>query len=271
MHEFEERAERARYLRVALRYADAVAALGLPEPEAARRLLAAAPGATGRTHTAIVPLPDRSAKIHLRPVRHGGLLGGLWRGALLGMHRPIRELEVTGQLSHAGVAVPDPVLVAGWRIFGPFWSAVVGTAHLERSIDGVALLADAPQPKRLLRAAEAAGRAVRRFHDAGGRHADLHLKNLLFRESGEATEAWIVDLDKARVGAPPRARRRARELMRLYRSLIKRRLSGRVGRRGCARFLAAYVAGDRELRRALRTHFRFERLRIAVHALAYRR
>jgi hypothetical protein len=61
------------------------------------------------------------------------------------------------------------------------------------------------------------------------------------------------------------------ELMRLYRSLLKRGLREVVGSRACARFLAAYTAGDRELRRELLSHLPRERLRLTMHALRYSR
>ncbi len=268
---FEEASGGSRYLRVATAYREAVARLGLPDPRAAQRLLGAGAAAAGRTSTAVVALPGQTSRLHLRPLRHGGMLGGLRGGALLGLRRPLRELAATARLHRAGAPVPEPVLVAGWRLRGPFWSAVIGTLHLEQSLDGVSLLRADPSPVRLLRAAAAAGRAVRSFHDAGGRHADLHVKNLVFREGDAVTDAWVVDLDKARASRVPGARRRALELMRLYRSLLKRRLLEPVGERGCARFLAAYVGGDRELRRALRSHLRREKLRVALHALTYRR
>jgi len=271
MQAFEEISGSSRYLLVAKAHRDAVIRLGLPVPRVARRLLASGAAAAGRTRTAVVALPGQTSRLHLRPLRHGGALGGLRRAALFGLRRPIRELAATARLHGAGAPVPEPVLVTGWRLRGPFWSAVVGTLHVAQSLDGVSLLDAEPSPVRLLRAAAAAGRAVRSFHDAGGRHADLHVKNLVFREGDAATEAWVVDLDKVRVSRVPGARRRAVELMRLYRSLLKRRLLGRVGERGCARFLAAYVAGDRDLRRALRPHLRREKLRVALHALAYRR
>jgi Lipopolysaccharide kinase (Kdo/WaaP) family len=271
MRGFEERAGGGRFLLVAAAHRLAVETLGLPEPAAARRLLRGASAASGRAQTAVAALPGKDARLHLRPVRHGGLIGPLWRGALLGVRRPVRELEVVARLAAAGVAVPEPVFVAGWRVCGPFWNAIVGTTHVDDSVDGAVLLAETADPRRVLRAAAAAGRAVRRFHDAGGRHADLHIKNLLFRERGPETEAWIIDLDKARAGTPAGPRRRMQELMRLYRSLRKRRLLQRVGLRGCARFASAYCGGDRALRGALRRHATLERGRVALHALAYRR
>ena len=57
----------------------------------------------------------------------------------------------------------------------------------------------------------------------------------------------MIDLDRARVVARVSPRARLAELMRLYRSLHKRHLIARVGPRGCARFFAAYVDGDRTL------------------------
>jgi hypothetical protein len=112
---------------------------------------------------------------------------------------------------------------------------------------------------------------VRRLHDAGGRHADLHIGNLLLLERQSEIEVLVIDLDRARVVAELTPARRMAELMRLYRSLLKRRLDRRVGPREYATFFGAYVAGDRTLRRALLTHLPREQRRIARHALLYRR
>ena len=80
----------------------------------------------------------------------------------------------------------------------------------------------------------------------------------------------MIDLDRARAGAPPSAARRMRELMRLVRALHKRGLAEQVGARGCAAALSAYCGGDRALRRALLAHLPHERRRLARHAWAYR-
>jgi tRNA A-37 threonylcarbamoyl transferase component Bud32 len=121
------------------------------------------------------------------------------------------------------------------------------------------------------RAAAASGAALRRFHDAGGRHADLHVKNLLLRETRAGAEVIVIDLDRGAAGTPAAPARRARELGRLWRSLVKRGVAERVGWRGVAAFLAAYCAGDRALRDALARRLPAERRRAARHALLYRR
>jgi hypothetical protein len=61
------------------------------------------------------------------------------------------------------------------------------------------------------------------------------------------------------------------QLMRLYRSLLKRDLLRVVGERGCATFFAAYTRGDDALRDALLARLPAERRRVARHALGYRR
>jgi tRNA A-37 threonylcarbamoyl transferase component Bud32 len=243
--------------------------LGLLEPGGLERLLGVGGGSRGRARTAVVPLPGRSERLHLRPVRRGGLLGGLWGDLHFGLGRPVAELRTNARLEAAGAAVPHPVLVAGRRRSGPLWTAGVGTVHEEGTRDGIAFLTGRPGHPRILRAAAAAGEAVRRFHAAGGCHADLHVGNLLLREGRTRTSALLIDLDRARVRAEVGARERMAELMRLYRSLVKRGLQQLVSRRACARFLAAYTAGDRELRRQLLRHLPRERLRLTLHALRY--
>jgi tRNA A-37 threonylcarbamoyl transferase component Bud32 len=264
-----ERREPARYWRVDAAFAEPLAAIGWPEWSAVERALRDS-AAAGRTATAILALPGRAERIHLRPVRHGGLLGSLWGAAIWGTARPAAELRATERLRAAGAPVPRPLLVVAQRVRGPLWSAVVGTQHVEDARDGVAWLAARPDRPALLRGARAAGAAIRRFHDAGGSHADLHVKNLLFRERGADTEVLVIDLDRARADAPPDPARRCAELMRLVRALHKRGLADQVGARGCAAAFSAYYAGDRALRRALLAHLPRERRRLARHAWLYR-
>jgi Ser/Thr protein kinase RdoA (MazF antagonist) len=162
------------------------------------------------------------------------------------------------------------VLVAAQRRRSGVWSAALGTVFEESSVDAAAFLAAAPAARRLLRACAAAGRALRRLHDEGARHRDLHAGNLLLRETPHGCEVLVVDLDRVRLGAPPDARGRMAEIARLYRSLVKRGSAGRVGARGCAAFLASYTGRDRNLRAALRAQLPRERRRLALHRLGYR-
>jgi 3-deoxy-D-manno-octulosonic acid kinase len=62
----------------------------------------------------------------------------------------------------------------------------------------------------------AAGRCLRRFHDAGVQHADLTANNIML---GEAGEVWVLDFDRGRLREPGAWRERV--LDRLARSLAK--------------------------------------------------
>jgi 3-deoxy-D-manno-octulosonic acid kinase len=249
-------------------FEESARALGLPAREAVAALLASAPFGHGRAGTARVALPGRSERLHLRPVRHGGWLAPVWRDRLAGLARPIAELHVTEALRARGAPVPRAVLVAGYRA-APLWQAVLGTLVIEAACDGVAWLASDPAEPELVAVAEAAGHAVRRFHDAGGRHADLHVKNLLV-QAGSEPRVFVIDLDKGCAGDPPLARRRMRELMRLRRSFVKRGLLEQVGQAGRRAFFRAYVRGDEALARALLARYAQERRSGGLHAWLYR-
>ncbi len=243
--------------------------LGLLEPGGLARLFASAePGPRGRARTACVTLPDARC-LHLRPARHGGLLAGLWGERVLGVGRSVRELRVAARLVAAGAPVARPALVAAERR-GGLWRAAVASWYEPRARDGTAFLATGPDRARVLRAAAAAGAALRRFHDAGGRHPDLGSGNLLLREGDAGCEALFVDLDRARCGRPADAAARLAELMRLHRSLVKRGLAGRLGARGRAAFLRAYTGSDRSLRRALLRHLPRELRRLWIHRIGWR-
>jgi len=250
---------------------DAVCALGLLDPGGLERLLEGAAAGAGRSRNAVVPLPGREERLHLRPFRHGGWLARFWGETLPGLARPLAELEANARLAAAGAPVPRPALVAGRRRAPGLWTAAVGTLHAENACNAGEFASRCPEPKRLLAVADAAGTALRRFHDAGGRHADLHVGNLLVLEADAAPRVLLVDLDRARVLPRVSARRRMAEIMRLYRSLLKRRIHGALAPEIIAGFLDAYTAGDSELRDALLANLPRERRRLAFHRLGYGR
>jgi 3-deoxy-D-manno-octulosonic acid kinase len=248
---------------------EAVRRLALLAPGGLERWIAAAPsGGSGRAATALVGLPG-GPRVVVRRLRHGGLLAPLLGDRYASPARVLREIDATARLRDAGAPVPEPVLALARRR-GIAFSLALATVYEEGAVDALSFLASGPEEERVLRAAAAVGGALRRFHDAGGRHPDLHVKNLLLRETRAGAEAIVIDLDRGRAGAPPAPAARAAEIGRLGRSLLKRRVDERVGERGAAAFLAAYCAGDRALRDALMRHFPAERRKARLHALLYR-
>ena len=240
---------------------------GWLDPARLDAALAQASGARGRAPVAVVAAGP--AALVVRAVQRGGFFGAALGRALAGSRRPLDELAATAQLRAAGAPVPRPAFAGAWRR-GPVWQGVVATHVVEGTRDAESWLGETTSPTRRRRAFASAGRAVRRFHDAGGWHADLHAKNLLVREREGAVDVWVIDLDRARVLTHVDARARMTQLMRLYRSLVKRGLLEAVGVRGCIAFFHAYVAGDRALRAALLQRLPAERRRVARHALLYR-
>lgn len=186
----------------------------------------------------------------VRRYRKGGLLRGLRRSAFLGRIRPLDELVLTRRLHALGIAVPEVVGCAVRRSAGG-WQGALLVCEVAQAVDLEAWLYGTPTPpapphlKAPLPAVvlERAGRAVRRLHDAGVSHADLHPKNLLLTPGGRVL---VLDLDKARAYEEPlREEERLGNLARLGRSIEKHRMRGmRAGRREALRFLTGY-AGDR--------------------------
>jgi 3-deoxy-D-manno-octulosonic acid kinase len=235
----------------------------------ARFAAATAAHAGGRGSLCEATLADGS-RLVLRGFRPGGWLAGLRPGSLASPTRLFDELRATHELARRGAPVPRPAFaVAHRRAAG--WQGGVATQRIDSATNAQAVLRSRPDPDRLAAIACAAGRAVRRFHDAGGRHADLHLGNLVVRE-GDVPRVLVVDLDRARVGSRPGPARRARELARLARSLDKslRGEAAAVAPEALrAAFLTAYVEDDSVLARELAEALRRHRWRLALHRTRY--
>ena len=251
-------------------FEQAVLSLRLDEQNDLRSLGVASSSIHGRGRNSILELPGTSTRLHIRPLVHGGILARLTGTRFSSLERPIAELHTTAALARRGAPVPKPGFALGRRR-GWFWQTAVGSVHEAGTLDGAAYLESNPDRASLERAARAAGSAVRRLHDLGCRHADLHIKNLLIRESRDTSEVIIVDLDRARLDAELTPRRRMLELMRLHRSLQKRGSREALHPRIQASFFFAYLRGDSELRHRMLVYQRFEALRVRVHALLYRR
>lgn len=181
--------------------------------------------------------------VFVREYRKGGLLRGVRGRRFRGRFRPLDELVLLRRL--AATRVPVPEAVGAVVRLGPLgWRGFLLTKQVEAALDLEAFLYD---PSRLpvvypREALADAGRAVRRLHDAGVSHADLHPKNLLI--AGRTGEILVLDLDRARAfdGLLPDEERLA-NLVRLGRAVEKHRLRGmRVGRRAALRFLTGYAA-----------------------------
>jgi 3-deoxy-D-manno-octulosonic acid kinase len=125
--------------------------------------------------------------------------------------RPFREYYLLEALSQLGLPVPRPV-AAICEFSGLTYTGAIVTA----TIPSAQTLADL-LPSANDRTWEAAGRCIRRFHDAGVRHADLNARNILIGERGRV---YLVDFDRAKY-SPEKPLDGRGNLKRLKRSLLK--------------------------------------------------
>jgi 3-deoxy-D-manno-octulosonic acid kinase len=151
----------------------------------------------------------------LRHYRRGGLIAKIsrdrywWSGE--SETRSFAEWYLTYHLHRAGLPVPAPI-AARYRRHGLFYTADLITQRIENC---------QPLAQRLLEGSLpfsqwiAIGRTLRRFHDAGVRHADLNAHNILLTPE----QVYVIDFDRGTL------RRRGwwadTNLVRLYRSLEK--------------------------------------------------
>lgn len=179
---------------------------------AARGALRDAPGGRG----AIAYLDDGRDGLVLRRYRRGGLAARLAHDRYLWLGeartRAWRELNLLHTLHSMGLPVPAPV-AARYQRSGCTYQAELVTVRLpcSRSLAECWLAGEVGEEGW-----RAAGRCLRRFHDAGVQHADLNAHNLMLGAGGAV---WLLDFDRGRLRRPGRWRYRV--LARLARSLDK--------------------------------------------------
>jgi hypothetical protein len=145
----------------------------------------------------------------VRELMHGGFFGNITGRSFLGTSRSVRELKISNYLIENGIRTPEIPAVRFIKC-GMFYSIDVITRLVPDSIDLLTWLEKyrLGQKGEVLRFAQNSwqdnlfttifhetGSLVRRMHDLGVWHADLHLKNILL---DEYMNPWILDLDKAR-------------------------------------------------------------------------
>lgn len=160
----------------------------------------------------------------VRHYRRGGFIARLSNDRYVrgGEPRPVRELHASLAARAAGVPTPEVVAaVIHMRTFT--YSGDIATRYIPESAD---LASVTWQPATSWSGAEraaawhAAGALLRRAFDAGVRHPDLNLRNILIAREAGAVHALLLDLDRAAVREPDDVARRAM-LARFHRSRRK--------------------------------------------------
>jgi tRNA A-37 threonylcarbamoyl transferase component Bud32 len=237
---------------------------GLLDPAALRGRGSRQGRLTGRGEVRISKGPD--GEVAIRGYRHGGLLRGLTGGLFFFGNRPFQELVVTEKARRAGVPTLKVLAAIKEKGWGGWYRGYLITEYLPATVDLIHYLDRQPPGAKRQKVIAQAAKAVRKVHQKGIYHADLHLKNFLVEE-GKRAKVYLIDFDKSRIFAKLAPSRRMKNLKRLDRSAEKlKRLGLPLTEADKKRFCHAYVQGDRAIRPYLqRFHERYR-----WHSLAYR-
>jgi len=255
---------------VARDLSESIRSAGLESPENWQRHLAERGSGAGRGGTVRLRLAGGTTAV-LKQMRRGGTLAALWRDRYLGTGRLLDNLRIPLEAMRRGVPTARPLallLASGPPGFSRAWAAYEEIANAPDVIQ-VLRSTDPPTIEEI----DVVVGVIRKMHDEGIEHRDLNLGNLLLRRRGEgASEAFVVDLDRARLwDEPVPMSHRIRALCRLERSSVKlfgeRPLEPFDLRR---RWYEAYAQGDPELAVRLDKARRSNRLKLGLHRLGWR-
>lgn len=180
----------------------------------ARRLI-------GRGVAYAIALPETGTRAVVRHNRHGGLLAPITRDLFLPPTRAPHELAVALRLRALGVPTPDVLMYGLSPAPFPFRRADVVTREIDGGRDLAAFMRrEEPDDERA--AAWAAARAlVQVMNDAGVRHHDLNVKNVLLAPRADGLSAYLLDVDRVTFGARGSAEIARANVARLLRSARK--------------------------------------------------
>jgi 3-deoxy-D-manno-octulosonic acid kinase len=167
--------------------------------EAAARDLTARP-MQGRGVAYAIALPATGMRAVVRHNRHGGLLARLTRDLFLPPTRAPHELAVALRLRELGVPTPDVLMYGTAPAPLLFRRADVVTREIESGRDLASYMA--PEASSVDRASAwtATRELVRAMNEAGVRHHDLNVKNVLLAPSQDGLSAYLLDVDRVTFG-----------------------------------------------------------------------
>ncbi len=183
----------------------------------------------GRAGVASFPLGKELPTMMVRRYVHGGLFASIGRDLHFGAERAFNELAVAEGAFAAGVRSPQPIGILAAKAGGPFWRLAFLSAEIPDCEDLIHYCCRLGEYPAETAAIEKRGviretaNQLRKMHDAGILHGDLHLKNLLLQRRLASTPlVYVIDFDMARATPGPLPlEQRLRNLNRLARSVRK--------------------------------------------------
>jgi hypothetical protein len=188
--------------------------------EAAARDLAART-LQGRGTAYAIALPVTGTRAVVRHNRHGGLLAPITRDLFLPPTRASHELDVALRLAALGVPTPDVLMYGVAPAALLFRRADVVTREIDGGRDLAAFMAGQIADDERAAAWAATRSLVRAMNDAGVRHHDLNVKNVLLAPREGGFVAYLLDVDRVTFGARGSAEIARANVARLLRSARK--------------------------------------------------
>ena len=209
----------------------------------------------GRGPLLCLPIDEKGfERMVIRHYEHGGIFRALTKDLFLAGSRPFRELVITEMAREAGVPTMEVLAAIKRRVLWPFYKGDLISKEIPNSVDLIGYFTqrgkspDRGQPGEKRNLIRQAGRLVRKMHEAGIYHFDLHLKNFVveFRK-GAPRCLHIIDFDRSTIIYPLKSDKWFANLLRLDRSAEKWRAKGLpITQTDRLRFLRSYMEGDEE-------------------------
>jgi len=164
--------------------------------------------------------PDERLRWAVRHYRRGGAMERTMEDRYLrgGRPRPFREL--TASLVTRARGIRSPAVVAG-AVYadGIHYRCDLITEVVPDSATLAEALHEYDGTSGWLEALAGAGALIKQLAAAGIFHVDLNARNILL--TGSQGDAWVIDLDRARILSKPSAAAAERMQARLIRSVVK--------------------------------------------------
>lgn len=177
----------------------------------------------GTVHTLPAPVsgPDGRERWAVRHYRRGGAMASLLddRYLRIGKPRPFRELAASATARSRGLRTP--AVIAGVTYpSGIHYRCDLVTEVVPDARTLALVLHETDGTRAWLDALAAAAALIEKLGEAGVFHVDLNAHNVIF-QGGALDDAWVLDLDRARVRSRPSESFKERMRARLTRSVVK--------------------------------------------------
>jgi tRNA A-37 threonylcarbamoyl transferase component Bud32 len=232
----------------------------------------------GRGFLVSLPMDEKgSERMVIRHYEHGGIFRTLTSDLFLGGSRPFHELFITEMARKAGLPTIEVLVAVKRWVFWPFYKGDLVSKEIPNSIDLIQYLARLPKARGLKQLSKKrelirqAGSLVRKMHELGIYHSDLHLKNFIVEvKKGTLGSLHIIDFDRATIIHPLKSDKWFGNLLRLDRSVEKWAAKGLwITRTDRLRFLKSYLRGEEKRKASVRKHLKGYPLRRVRYRLGW--